>query len=30
MKADIHPKWFPNAKVVCATCGNTWTTGSTR
>lgn len=28
MKATIHPKWFPEAKVVCA-CGNTFTTGST-
>ena len=29
MKQDIHPKYYPNAKVTCA-CGNTWTTGSTR
>jgi large subunit ribosomal protein L31 len=29
MKDGIHPKYFENAKVVCA-CGNTWTTGSTR
>jgi large subunit ribosomal protein L31 len=28
MKQDIHPKYFPNATVVCA-CGNTWQTGST-
>lgn len=28
MKADIHPKWYPEARVICA-CGNTWTTGST-
>lgn len=28
MKADIHPKWYNNANVVCA-CGNTWTTGAT-
>jgi large subunit ribosomal protein L31 len=28
MKKDIHPKYYPEAKVVCA-CGNTWTTGST-
>jgi len=28
MKEEIHPKYFPNAKVVCA-CGNSWTTGST-
>ena len=30
MKPNIHPKWYPNATVICATCGNTWTTGSTR
>jgi large subunit ribosomal protein L31 len=29
MKTDIHPKYFADARVVCA-CGNTWTTGSTR
>jgi large subunit ribosomal protein L31 len=28
MKANLHPTWFPEAKVVCA-CGNTFTTGST-
>lgn len=28
MKANIHPNWFPEAKVICA-CGNTFTTGST-
>jgi large subunit ribosomal protein L31 len=28
VKADIHPKWYPEARVICA-CGNTWTTGST-
>lgn len=28
MKADIHPKWYPEAKVVCA-CGNSFTVGST-
>ena len=28
MKADIHPKYYPEAIVRCA-CGNTWTTGST-
>lgn len=28
MKQGIHPKYYPNAKVICA-CGNTWTTGST-
>jgi large subunit ribosomal protein L31 len=30
MKAEIHPKYYTDAKVVCASCGNTWTTGSTR
>lgn len=29
MKEKIHPKYFPNAKVVCA-CGNSFTTGSTQ
>jgi len=29
MKSDIHPKWYPNAKVICA-CGNTFTVGSTK
>jgi large subunit ribosomal protein L31 len=29
MKDKIHPKYFPDAKVVCA-CGNTWTVGSTK
>jgi len=28
MKENIHPTYFPEAKVVCA-CGNSWTTGST-
>lgn len=28
MKADIHPTWYPEAKVVCA-CGNNFITGST-
>lgn len=27
MRKDIHPKWFPEATVVCA-CGNTWVTGA--
>jgi len=30
MKANIHPTYYNDAKVVCAACGNTWTTGSTR
>jgi large subunit ribosomal protein L31 len=29
MKNDIHPTYYPEAKVICA-CGNTWTTGSTQ
>lgn len=28
MKKDTHPKYYDQAKVVCA-CGNTFTTGST-
>ena len=28
MKQGIHPKYFPDATIVCA-CGNTWQTGST-
>lgn len=29
MKKDIHPTYYPKAKVVCA-CGNTFFTGSTQ
>lgn len=29
MKKGIHPTYYPDAKVVCS-CGNTWTTGSTK
>jgi large subunit ribosomal protein L31 len=29
MKSNIHPTYYPDAKVICA-CGNTWTTGSTK
>ena len=29
MKQGIHPKFYPEAKVICS-CGNTWTTGSTK
>lgn len=29
MKAEIHPKYYPTARVVCS-CGNSWITGSTR
>jgi len=28
MKEKIHPKYYPEARVVCA-CGTTWTTGAT-
>jgi large subunit ribosomal protein L31 len=28
MKNDIHPKYYPEATVICA-CGNTWKTGAT-
>jgi large subunit ribosomal protein L31 len=29
MKKDIHPEYFPEAKVICA-CGNSWITGATQ
>ena len=29
MKKDIHPKYYPNTRVMCA-CGNTFTVGSTK
>jgi large subunit ribosomal protein L31 len=29
MKKDIHPKYYPRAKVHCA-CGNVFEVGSTR
>jgi len=29
MKKDIHPKYYPEAKIICA-CGNVITTGSTK
>ena len=29
MKTDIHPTYFPKAKVTCA-CGNTFAVGSTK
>lgn len=28
MKKDIHPKYYPDAKIICA-CGNIIETGST-
>jgi large subunit ribosomal protein L31 len=30
VKAEIHPTYYPDAKVTCASCGTSWTTGSTR
>ncbi len=30
MKQGIHPTYYPDAKVICGSCGNTWTTGSTK
>lgn len=27
-KKDIHPKYYPKTRVICA-CGNTFTVGST-
>lgn len=29
MKPNIHPRWYPQAQVVCG-CGNMFTVGSTR
>jgi large subunit ribosomal protein L31 len=29
MKTDIHPTYFPEAKIICA-CGKIYTVGSTR
>lgn len=29
MKKNIHPKYYPKAKVKCA-CGHSFTTGSTK
>ncbi|MDP2647933.1 MAG: 50S ribosomal protein L31 [Candidatus Yanofskybacteria bacterium] len=29
MKTEIHPQYYPDAKVKCA-CGNKWTTGSVK
>lgn len=28
MKKDVHPKWYPEARVTCS-CGHTFTVGST-
>ena len=29
MREKIQPKYYPDAKVSCASCGTEWTTGST-
>jgi large subunit ribosomal protein L31 len=29
MKANVHPQWYPEAKVTCS-CGHTFTVGSTQ
>lgn len=29
MKKDIHPKYYPNARVLCA-CGNSFNIGATK
>jgi len=29
MKEKIHPKYYPDAQVICS-CGSTFTTGSTK
>lgn len=30
MKIKIHPQYHEDVKVVCSSCGNTFTTGSTK
>ena len=30
MKKDIHPEYYPEATVICGSCGATWKTGSTQ
>ncbi len=30
MKTNIHPNFFPDAVVTCASCDNKFTTGSTK
>lgn len=30
MKQGIHPTFYPDAVVVCGSCGTTWRTGSTK
>jgi len=30
MKTEIHPTYYTDTKVTCASCGATWITGSTK
>ena len=30
MKKEIHPEFYPEATVICGSCGTTWQTGSTK
>ncbi len=30
MRKEIHPEYYPEATVICGSCGNTWKTGSTK
>ena len=30
MKKELHPQYYPEAKVTCTTCGNAFTVGSTQ
>lgn len=30
MKTNIHPQFFTDATVTCSSCGNTFSTGSTK
>jgi large subunit ribosomal protein L31 len=29
MKEKIHPAWYPEAKIICMSCGTEWTVGAT-
>ncbi|MCB9437842.1 MAG: 50S ribosomal protein L31 [Anaerolineales bacterium] len=29
MREGIHPKWYPDAKMICLSCGTEWTMGAT-
>jgi large subunit ribosomal protein L31 len=30
MRKEIHPEYYPEATVICGSCGTTWKTGSTK